>query len=50
MLGIPVVFAGATWHPNARAHSPNENILLKDYFESMRFTAAFIEHFATLEA
>ncbi len=49
MLDIPVVFAGATWHPNARAHSPNENILLKDYIDSMRFTAAFIDHFATLE-
>jgi acetylornithine deacetylase/succinyl-diaminopimelate desuccinylase-like protein len=49
-LGIPVIFAGATWHPNARPHSPNENILLKDYFESMRFTASFLSHFAALEA
>lgn len=48
--GIPVIFAGATWHPNARAHSPNENILLKDYFASMRFTAAFLAYFAALEA
>ena len=46
LLGIPVVFAGATWHPNARAHSPNENILVRDYFASMRFTAAFLAHFA----
>jgi acetylornithine deacetylase/succinyl-diaminopimelate desuccinylase-like protein len=50
VLGQPMVFAGATWHPNARAHSPNENIFVKDYFESMRFTAAFIERFATLGA
>lgn len=50
LLDIPTVFAGATWHPEARAHSPNENILLKDYFESMRFTASFIAHFAALEA
>lgn len=50
MLGNPSVFAGTTWHPNARAHSPNENILVKDYFESMRFTAAFLAHFAALEA
>lgn len=50
MLGIPVVFAGATWHPNARAHSPNENIKLADYIDSMRFTAAFIDHFAALQA
>lgn len=45
-LGIPVIFAGTTWHPNARAHSPNENILVKDYFSSMQFTAAFLAHFA----
>jgi acetylornithine deacetylase/succinyl-diaminopimelate desuccinylase-like protein len=50
LLKIPVVFAGTTWHPNARMHSPNENIYLKDYFESMRFTAAFIAHFAAMEA
>jgi acetylornithine deacetylase/succinyl-diaminopimelate desuccinylase-like protein len=50
VLGLPMVFAGATWHPDIRAHSPNENIFVKDYFESMRFTAAFIERFATLEA
>ena len=49
-LGIPVIFAGATWHPNARAHSPNENILVRDYFDSMRFTAAFITQFAALES
>jgi acetylornithine deacetylase/succinyl-diaminopimelate desuccinylase-like protein len=49
-LGIPVVFAGATWHPQMRAHSPNENILVRDYFQSMRFTAAFMSHFAALEA
>jgi acetylornithine deacetylase/succinyl-diaminopimelate desuccinylase-like protein len=50
MLGIPAIFAGATWHPDIRAHSPNENIFVKDYFESMRFTAAFLAHFAALEA
>ncbi len=50
VLGLPMVFAGATWHPDIRAHSPNENIFVKDYFESMRFTAAYIERFATLEA
>ena len=50
MLNIPVVFAGTTWHPGARMHSPNENIYIKDYFESMRFTAAFIAHVAALDA
>ncbi len=46
VLDIPVISAGATWHPNARAHSPNENILERDYFDSMRFTAALLDHFA----
>lgn len=50
MLGNAVIFAGATWYPDTRTHSPNENILLKDYFDSMRFTAAFLARFAALEA
>jgi acetylornithine deacetylase/succinyl-diaminopimelate desuccinylase-like protein len=50
ILGLPLIFAGATWHPDIRAHSPNENIFEKDYVESMRFTAAFIDRFAALEA
>lgn len=45
-LGIPAICGGATWHPNARAHSPNENILEKDYFDSMRFMGALIDTFA----
>ncbi len=45
-LGIPVVSAGATWHPGARMHAPNENIYVKDYFQTMRFMAALVEHFA----
>jgi acetylornithine deacetylase/succinyl-diaminopimelate desuccinylase-like protein len=48
-LNLPVIFAGATWHPNARAHSPNENIFVKDYFDSMRFTAALLANFAALD-
>lgn len=48
-LGIPVVSAGVTWHPNARAHSPNENIYVEDYFKTMRFTAALINYFAQAE-
>jgi acetylornithine deacetylase/succinyl-diaminopimelate desuccinylase-like protein len=47
LLGIPVISAGATWHPNALAHSPNENILERDYFDSMRFTAALLDNFAS---
>jgi acetylornithine deacetylase/succinyl-diaminopimelate desuccinylase-like protein len=45
-LGIPTICGGATWHPNARAHSPNENILEKDYFDTMRFMGALIDTFA----
>ena len=44
-LGIPVVSAGALGHPEARVHSPNENILERDYFESMRFAAALLDQF-----
>lgn len=50
VLGLPAIFAGGTWHPDARAHSPNENILVEDYFRSLRFTGAFLHRFATLEA
>lgn len=50
VLGLPVIFAGGTWHPDARAHSPNENILVEDYFRTVRFTGAFLHRFATLEA
>lgn len=49
VLGLPVIFAGATWHPDARAHSPNENIFVDDYFASIRFTGAFLHRFATLD-
>jgi acetylornithine deacetylase/succinyl-diaminopimelate desuccinylase-like protein len=45
-LGIATVTAGATWHPNARPHSPNENILEKDYFDTMRFMGALLATFA----
>jgi acetylornithine deacetylase/succinyl-diaminopimelate desuccinylase-like protein len=48
MLGIPLVIAGATWHPDARAHAPNENILARDYFDAMRFMAAFMVHLASM--
>lgn len=45
MLDIPVISAGATWHPKARVHAPNENIFVKDYFDSMQFTAALFDIF-----
>ncbi len=46
MLGIPAISAGATWHPHAKAHSPNENIFERDYFLAFHFTASLIAHFA----
>ena len=46
MLGIPVISAGALGHPDDRIHSPNENILERDYFDGMHFVAAFIDNFA----
>jgi acetylornithine deacetylase/succinyl-diaminopimelate desuccinylase-like protein len=45
MLNIPVVSAGATWHPDARAHSPNENIFEQDYIADLPFTASLLAHF-----
>ncbi len=48
MLNIPVVSAGTTWHPDARAHSPNENILEQDYFDDMLFTASLLSHFRSI--
>jgi acetylornithine deacetylase/succinyl-diaminopimelate desuccinylase-like protein len=47
MLGIPTIAAGAMGHPDAKAHSPNENILERDYFDGMRFTAALLSSFAS---
>lgn len=44
-LGIPVVAAGISLHPNARAHAPNENLVEKDYFDGMRLMAALFDHF-----
>ncbi len=41
-LGIPVVAAGATWHPQSRAHAPNENIYERDYFHAMRLMGALM--------
>ena len=46
MLDIPVVSAGSTWHPQSRAHSPNENIIEQDYFDDFTFTASLMAHFA----
>ena len=46
MLDIPVISAGATWNPGNQIHSPNENIVERDYFLNMRFLAHLIERFS----
>ncbi|NDJ84963.1 MAG: M20/M25/M40 family metallo-hydrolase [Chloroflexi bacterium] len=48
-LGIPVISAGATWHPGGRAHAPNENIFEEDYFAAIRFMAVLIDRFAAMK-
>ncbi len=44
-LGIPTVMAGVTY-PGSRAHAPDENIRLDDYFEGIQFIQQLIETFA----
>jgi acetylornithine deacetylase/succinyl-diaminopimelate desuccinylase-like protein len=44
-LNIPTVMAGVTY-PASRAHAPDENIRLDDYFEGIHFIRHLIETFA----
>ncbi len=44
-LNIPTVMAGVTYY-DSRAHAPDENIRLSDYFEGLRFIGRLIERFA----
>lgn len=44
-LGIPAVCAGIGYF-GARAHAPNENIRLDDYWQGQRFIGEFIRQFA----
>lgn len=44
-LGIPAVCAGIGY-PGARAHAPNENIRLDDYWQFQKFMGEFIKTFA----
>lgn len=44
-LGIPAVSAGCEYH-DSRAHAPNENIRLADYFQHMHFMRDFIRNLA----
>jgi acetylornithine deacetylase/succinyl-diaminopimelate desuccinylase-like protein len=44
-LGIPAVSAGCGYF-DSRAHAPNENIRLDDYFEHMQFVRYLFKNFA----
>ncbi len=44
-FGIPAVSAGCGYH-DSRAHAPNENIRLTDYFEGIQFIRELIKQFA----
>ena len=44
-LGIPTVMAGITY-ADSRAHAPDENIRLSDYFEGVQFVGQLIDRFA----
>ena len=44
-LGIPAVLAGVGY-ADARAHAPDENMRLNDYWEGIQFIGRLIEHFA----
>ncbi len=47
-LNIPTVMAGVGYS-DARAHAPDENIRLNDYFEGLRFIGRLIDHFSRTE-
>ena len=47
-LNIPTVMAGIGYS-DARAHAPDENIRLSDYFEGLRFIGRLIERFSSTE-
>ena len=47
MLGIPAVLAGIT-HQGARAHAPNEHILLDEYWRGQKFIGEFLKAFAAI--
>jgi acetylornithine deacetylase/succinyl-diaminopimelate desuccinylase-like protein len=46
-LGIPTIMTGNVANPESRIHSPNESILLDDYFEAIGYFARFFERFAS---
>lgn len=45
-LGIPTIMAGGVANIGSRIHSPNESARLSDYYEAVRYFAAFFRRFA----
>ena len=45
-LGIPTIMTGSVANPDSRFHSPNEWVLLDDYFEAIAYFARLFERFA----
>ncbi len=46
-LGIPTIMTGNVANAGSRIHSPNESVLLDDYFEAVRYFARFFERFGS---
>ena len=44
-LGIPTIMTGNVANAGSRIHSPNESILIEDYFETVRYFTRFFERF-----
>lgn len=49
-LGIPTVSPAGVHRPWSNIHAPNENCRVEDFLTIARFTAAYIDTFATLDA
>ncbi len=48
-LGTPSVSAGGVGYSGSSVHAPNENIRLKDYFDSIKFVCELIRQFGSSE-
>jgi acetylornithine deacetylase/succinyl-diaminopimelate desuccinylase-like protein len=42
-LGIPGIATGGVRHAKSNIHAPNENIYVKDYLDTIRFTSYLLE-------
>ncbi|HEY3341991.1 MAG TPA: M20/M25/M40 family metallo-hydrolase, partial [Anaerolineae bacterium] len=43
--GVPVVSAGIS-QADSRIHSPNENVILQNYYDGMRYIGVFLDEFS----